>query len=239
MLKNDDLVLDVATGSGEPGLSAAKRVDKGRVIGVDISEEMLRVAEEKAKRSGISNYETRVQDSSKLSFETDSFDAVICRFGVMWFPDMQKSLREMVRVLRPERELVVSVWGPQTRDPRMDKYREAVIKMLRLPTPSREVPGSFRCSEPGMITSLLNNSGLQDVEEFEITLHARWESSEKMWEFLTDTHPTIATAWNKLNSNERNEARIRIVESLKAAEGSKGEISSSSVAWIDWGTKLK
>ena len=110
-LEDGFLVLDVATGSGEPGLSAAKRIGKGRVIGVDPSEEMLAIAREKAKHLGVRNYETRLLESATLPFAADHFNAVTCRFGVMFFPDMLFGVKEMVRVLKPGCWLAVSVWG--------------------------------------------------------------------------------------------------------------------------------
>src|SRR5712692_2498491 len=82
-LKDGDIVLDVATGSGEPGLSAARRVGKGKVIGLDISQEMVNIAREKASGLRIKNYEARVY-SSEFPFGRDTFDAVISRFGVMF-----------------------------------------------------------------------------------------------------------------------------------------------------------
>src|ERR1700730_16338084 len=87
-LEDGFLVLDIATGSGEPGLSAAKWIGKGRVIGVDSSEDMLAIAREKAQNLGMRNYETRLLESAALPFPADHFDAVTCRFGVMFFPDL-------------------------------------------------------------------------------------------------------------------------------------------------------
>src|SRR5258708_4818613 len=81
-LKDGDFVLDVATGSGEPGLSAARRVGKGNVVGLDISQGMVDIAREKAKGLRINNYEARVY-SSDFPFCPATFDACISRFGVL------------------------------------------------------------------------------------------------------------------------------------------------------------
>ncbi len=234
-LKEDYLVLDVATGTGEPGLSAAKRVRKGKVVGVDLSEEMLRIAEEKTRTLGIKNYETRVQDSSALSFDTNYFDAVICRLGMMFFPDMLTGLKEMVRVLKPARRLVVSVWGPQ--DERRKKIDEMLFRILQLPEPAQDAPGPYRCSKRGMITSLLNNSGLHDVKEIELPGHLTWDSPEKYWELQTDASPRMVSALNKMNEQIRKKAKDEVIEALKSIRGRKREISFNWIAWIDYGTK--
>src|SRR5712692_10815276 len=87
-LEEISVVLDVATGSGEPGLSAAKRSWRGAVIGLDISEEMLKTAKEKAAKAQLTNYETRLYDGEKLPFERKQLNAVIKSFRAMLFTDI-------------------------------------------------------------------------------------------------------------------------------------------------------
>src|SRR5690606_29150445 len=101
-------VLDIATGTGEPGLTIAAMLNGGKVVSVDISDGMLQVARDKAQKAGIKNYETVVADVTELPFPDNSFDAVVCRFGFMFFPDMKLAAHEMVRVLRPGGKLSVA-----------------------------------------------------------------------------------------------------------------------------------
>src|SRR3954470_14198468 len=105
-------VLDVATGTGEPGLSAARLVGKGRVFATDLSEEMVRIANDNAALKGLSNYEATAADASAMHFRDASFDAVICRFGLMLFPEPAPGAREMARVAKPGASIALSVWGP-------------------------------------------------------------------------------------------------------------------------------
>ncbi len=234
-LQEEDVVLDVATGSGEPGLSAAKRLRKGKVIGIDLSEEMVGIAKEKAGRLGIKNYETRIYDSAVLPFGANYFDAVLSRFGVMFFPDILTGLKEMVRVLKPDKRLVVSVWGPQ--DERAKHAQEILTKALQLPQPTPDTPGPFRCSEQGSITSLMNKSGLHGVKEIELTGERTWDSPEQYWEFATEINPAIATAYGKVSEQVRNKVKGEVVGALESAKGKRGEISFNWVAWINYGTK--
>ncbi len=97
--EKDDLVLDVASGTGEPGLTIASMLEGGKVVITDLSENMLETAAEHAARRGIKNVETLVCDVSDLPFDDNTFDAISCRFGFMFFPDMELAAREMHRVL--------------------------------------------------------------------------------------------------------------------------------------------
>ena len=107
----NDVVLDIASGTGEPGLTIATQLNGGKVIGTDLSEGMLEVAKEKAKQMGILNFETQVCDVCELPFKDNSFDAVSCRFGFMFFPDMELAAKEIARVLKPGGKIATSVWN--------------------------------------------------------------------------------------------------------------------------------
>ena len=107
-LKDGDMVMDMSTGTGEPGLTAAEQVGSGQVIGVDLAEDMLAVADEKSRARGIANYHTRVFDGLNVPFDDAHFNAVICRFGVIFSPEPESLLAEMVRVTRPGGRVSVS-----------------------------------------------------------------------------------------------------------------------------------
>ena len=235
-LREGDQVLDVATGSGEPGLDAAKRVGSdGRVIGVDSSEAMLVTAQEKAQNLGVKNYETRHLEASALPFDSNYFDAVTCRFGVMFFPDMLSGLKEMVRVLKPERRLVVSVWGPQ------DKGRAEIVRTLRelfdLPHPGPDAVTPYRCAERGKITSLLRDAGLHNVEEAELTGKVSWDSPEQYWQYERETSPSIAFAIRNISEEALKEKEREIFDTLSAMKDANGKITFDWIAWGDAGTK--
>ena len=84
--KDDDVVLDVAAGTGEPGLTIATMLRNGKVISTDLAEGMLEVARENAAKRGIKNFETKACDVCELPFADNTFDAISCRFGFMFFP---------------------------------------------------------------------------------------------------------------------------------------------------------
>ena len=106
-----DVVLDIAAGTGEPGLTIATMLDGGKVVITDLSAEMLEVARGNAERRGIRNIETVACDVCELPFEDNSLYPISCRFGFMFFPDMQLAAQEMFRVLKPGGRFATAVWN--------------------------------------------------------------------------------------------------------------------------------
>ena len=143
-LKEDDIVLDVATGTGEPGLTIATFLKNGKVTGIDLSEKMLAVAEENAAKRGIKNFETICCDVSALPFANATFTAITCRFGFNLFPDMNLALSEMVRVLKPGGRIVASVWNIPEKNPWISASMQTMIVMLQLTPPAPGAPGIYR-----------------------------------------------------------------------------------------------
>ena len=102
--------LDIAAGTGEPGLSIARLAPKGRVELTDLAPEMLDIAARRARARGITNIETKVCSADDLPFDDATFDGVSVRFGYMFFPDVAKATAEFARVLKPCGRLCSSVW---------------------------------------------------------------------------------------------------------------------------------
>ncbi len=102
--------LDIASGTGEPGLSIARLSPKGRVVLTDLAPEMLEVAVRRADAQGVTNIETKVCSADDLPFDDATFDSVSVRFEYMFFPDMAEATAEFARVLKPGGRVCSSVW---------------------------------------------------------------------------------------------------------------------------------
>jgi len=234
ILKDGDFVLDVATGSGEPGLSAARRVGKGKVIGLDISRGMVDIAREKAKGLRIKNYEARVY-SSEFPFGPDTFDAVISRFGVMFFPDVLAGLGEMARVLKPGGTLCVAVWGPQNE--KAKSVIHVLDRTLGLPEPAPDGPGPFRCSDSGKSASLVRQAGFHEVGQVEVAVRRTYSSVGQYWGYLLDTNLVIADAFNKASGETRKGVKLKVNEILDSTKDESGQLVFDSVALVSHGIK--
>ena len=162
-LRPGEMVLDVCCGSGASALPAARAVEPGgRVIGVDLTPAMLALARAKAAMQGVANVEFRHADFDQVYFHPDSFDAVLCVFGLFFFPDMPATLRKMWHFLRPGGKLVVTTWGPDAFEPAHTLFREA----LRRERPDLAETHSPRkqLSEPGALERVFADAGIAHPE---------------------------------------------------------------------------
>ena len=111
-------VLDVCCGSGASAIPAAEAVGPdGRVVGVDLADNLLELARAKAKQRGLTNIHFQSGDLMRLPFDPGSFDTVVCVFGIFFVPDMEAALRELKRVVRKGGRVAITTWGPRFFEP--------------------------------------------------------------------------------------------------------------------------
>jgi ubiquinone/menaquinone biosynthesis C-methylase UbiE len=123
-------VLDVCCGTGASALPAASAVGNGgRVIGVDLSENLLELAQQKAIARQLGNIEFLKADMTELPFEDECYDAVIIVFGIFFVPDMVGQIGKLWRLVRPGGKLAVTTWGPRFFEPAYTEWK-AALSML-------------------------------------------------------------------------------------------------------------
>ena len=206
-LRPQDKVIDIAAGTGEPGLTMASIVHQGSVTGVDLSEKMLLIAEQKASDMGIRNYSTFAADVCDLPYKDSTFDALSCRLGFMFFPDMQLAASEMCRVLKPGGRLATTVWGNPENNIWVTAIMGAIKRNIDLPDPPAGAPGMFRCAQPGLVGSLFTEQGLKvDIDKV-ITGSMNCSSSDEYWNFMNDVAAPVVAAFK--NADKETKARIK------------------------------
>src|SRR5260370_1159199 len=160
------VVLDIAMGPGEPALSVAGLVGpKGKVFGIDPIPEMVAAARRAADRLELRNVQIDVAFADQLPFPADTFDAVISRFGVMFFPSPLDGLREMLRVLKPGRKLALAVWHFAENNPFHYALSRVIHRHVQSPPLAPDALDAFRFATPGKLRTILDEAGSTSVSE--------------------------------------------------------------------------
>src|SRR5512142_2263244 len=148
-------VLDLASGTGEPAISLAMRVGpEGSVTALDLSQDLLEIAEKRARSRGLKNFSTQQGDAHSLPFPDDTFDLGTSRFGVMFFRDPRKALGELRRVLRSGARACILAWGPFDQ-PYWKSMMGVVHRHVGGPLLPPDGPDPFRFAEPGSLSQVL------------------------------------------------------------------------------------
>lgn len=211
-LKPGWMVLDVATGTGEPGLTAAERVRPGEVLGIDISEAMIRIARENAARRDMANFKGEALEASSLPHRDGHFDAILCRLGIMFFGDVNGTLSELCRVLKQGGKAAFSSWAEPAANPWASLTGSIVSRMLAFPAPPVDAPGIYRFAEPEKLRSTLLAAGFRKVEVSEVKGEIRFASAQEYWEFMTDVVAPIVKALQEAAPEKRLEVQEAVLK---------------------------
>jgi ubiquinone/menaquinone biosynthesis C-methylase UbiE len=206
-IKSNDVVLDTASGTGEPAFSIAGIAKNGEVYATDLSEEMLTIARAYADEHDINNIEFKVADVSDLPFKENFFDKISCRMGFMFFPDMQLAANEMFRVCRNAGKVAICVWD----SPENNDWSTTITKILsnhiKIPHPSLDAPGMFRCAKPGLVKQLFENAGFKKIKEKIVSGKVDFETAENYWLNRTEMSESTISLLNKTDDATRKKIK--------------------------------
>lgn len=235
-LAADQHHLDIASGTGEPGLTIARLVPQGRVVLTDLAAEMLDIAARRAEAQGIANVETEVCSADDLPFDDATFDSVSVRFGYMFFPDMAKATAEFVRVLRPGGRLGASVWVKPDENPWTAVAMKAIASEVEVSAPDPDRPSMFRCAAPGCISALYEQAGLRAVAERDVDVELVTDSADQYWAMISEHVSLAVAALQQVDEPARE--RIRAVAIADVGQyGRDGKVRVPGVARCVVGTK--
>ncbi len=234
--KNDDVILDVAAGTGEPGLTIASMMNGGKVIITDLAEDMLVIARENAARRGINNIETLACDVCELPFPDNTFDAISCRFGFMFFPEMLLAAKEMVRVLKPGGRIATAVWNVPEKNFWVTVTMGTINRNMKLSAPQQDSPGIFRCAKDGFISDLFLQAGLKNISQKEITGKLNSKTTDIYWNMLTEVAAPVVAGLSKADDTMKAKIKGEVYQALNQ-KYPDGNISIDSSALVICGEK--
>jgi len=211
-------VLDLASGVGDPALSIAAEVaPSGRVTATDLGRGMMSLAEELARKRGIPNIEFREASAESLPFPGESYDVLTCRFGIMFFPDLAKALRECFRVLKPGARAAFVAWGKREQ-PFFTTTAGIILKYVPVPPPPPDPdgPSLFMFGERDRLRRGLEAAGLSNVHEEYRIVAGRWPLSvEEYWEQFREVAAPFRPLIEQLTPEKMAQAKSEIFTALK------------------------
>lgn len=186
-LEPGNRVLDVATGAGGTAFDVAEAVGPdGEVVATDLSPGMLGIAKDRAAEADLTNVTFEVGDAETMELPTGAFDAVLCRFGIMFFPDRALALERIRDALRPGGRFAASVPGSMETAPFMTMPMGVVMETFELAPPPPDVPGMFSVAGEAALRQELEGAGFSDVRTGTVSSVFRLGSPAEYVRFLQD-----------------------------------------------------
>ena len=200
-------VLDVAAGAGDQTLQIASRVGPGgSVLATDLSPAILAFAGAEAKRAGHSHVATRVMDGEQLECEDAGFDVVVSRVGLIYFPDQQRALSEMRRVLVPGGRVAAIVYSTPAQNGFFSAPVAVVRRHAQLGAPLPGQPGPFSLGGPGALEEAFTKAGFSDVRAERIQAPLRMESAAACLRFEQESFGALHQMLSALDQAGRQAA---------------------------------
>ena len=217
-------VLDVACGTGVVARRACARMGgEGRIVGVDVSEDMLSIA-----RAAEPRVDWRQGDAAALPLaEGEQFDVVTCHQGLQFFKDRAKAAAGMRRALVAGGRLAVAVWGPDTEMPLLDELRKVAEARLG---PIADRRHSF--GDVGELEALIRAAGFRRVEAQALSLPTRFEDGMEFVRLNAGALTGMAPGWAGMDQAERDRIMAGIMADSASVLAAHG-----GAAGLTWGMR--
>ncbi|CAM5795357.1 class I SAM-dependent methyltransferase [Ottowia pentelensis] len=224
-------VLDLAAGAGDQTLDLARRVGPaGRVLATDLSPAILALARHNARHAGLDNVETQVADGESLPLDASSFDAAVCRLGLMFFPDPLAGLRELHRVLRPGAGVCSVVFSRPESNPCLGILMSTALAHAGLPARDPFQPGALMSlGAPGRLDELFRQAGFRDVASMVVAAPFRLPSVAHYLDFVRSSASPIQQILGRLDAPAAQAAWDEMAAKLERFNTAEGWVGPNEL----------
>lgn len=214
-IKPGSRVLDISTGIGEPAITAASQMGKtGYILATDISPQMLSIAKQRAISLGLENMiEFKEGDTETIDLPTSTFDAALCRAGLMFLPDLNAGLSNIYQSLIEGGHFAAAVWGSPDKVAFISVVMNTIMKKTNTPPSPPGTPGPFSLSDENGLKNSYITSGFKDpiIEKMNITLD--FGSADEFTDFVLETAGPVQT----ILANQTHEKRVEVIRAITEA----------------------
>ncbi len=206
-------VLELAAGPGDTAIELAPAiVPGGRYLATDRAAGMVAAAKRSAAAAGLEQViECRVVDAEAIDLDDDSFDAVVCRFGLMLIPDQAAVLSQTQRVLKPGGVCGFVVWGDEHQNPWATRLWGVLERLVDIPASPPGSPGMFSLADRTHLSQLVSDAGLTQTAMEAIELEFEYSSFDEYWE----TNSALAGGLARLLPTLTQAKRDHLIESVR------------------------
>jgi ubiquinone/menaquinone biosynthesis C-methylase UbiE len=238
-IKIGSKVLDVATGIGELAIAAAREAgNSGLVLATDISSEMLSIARQRAINAGFQHaIEFKQGDAETIDLPVSTFDAALCRFGLMFLPDLSTGLSNIYRSLVTSGRFAAAVWASPEKDSLIVSTMNTVMKETHSSPPPAGTPGPFSLSDEKMLTNYFVKTGFKDIAIERMNVSLDFVSSEAYASFVYETAGPLQEMLLNESSERRHEILKAVIESARKFADNTGTVKFSNDAICITGKK--
>jgi len=231
-------VLDVATGIGEPAMTAARLVGaNGSVVAIDQAPQMLAVARQRMQEAGIGNVEFVEGDAEAVPLPPDAFDAVVSRWGILFFHDPVGALARFRNSLVPGGWLAAAIWGSPERVPMISLPFSVLSRRMGQPPPARSGPNPFALSDPAKLEQTLRDAGFAEVQSEPFTVTFAFASVDELLAHLGAVSGPVRMMMATASQEDQTEFWGQLAEAAAAFTEADGMIRLPNACLITAGRR--
>ncbi len=218
-VKSASAVLDIGTGIGEPGLSAARVLEHpGRVLAIDPDKKMIALAKDRALKQGVRNIDFEVASIETMKMDVHSFDVALARWSLMFVSDLATSILRLHNALRPNGRLVAATWASPDQVPALSLAKSVVHRHFDLPGSPHDTVRTFALSDEAAIASLFHEAGFREVAIEPFTVAYEFSS---LSEFIQYRIEVAGPLWDGMESGSSEEVKAAFAAIDSALQGYK------------------